>query len=318
MSTQPPEQPGKNPEIDPLFKAPTKNQSVSHMLLFFVIPCAVFLIWASVKLVKSALEPRPPQDVATQLERIKSARSAGDRWQAAYELSQQLQVLIRTGKLATFDPVRKEALYTGLADLLQTHSTDVRLKRYLYLTLGQMGEPRSLPILEKGLSDADTEVRFFSAYGNIQVLSKNPSEATPTRLETISTWLKDSDPALRKIAATYLVQTNDRRFLPLIEEELRNPDKELRWNAAVALASVGNPKASPVLAEMFDLKTLRSVGFKSAKDLRQLLAGAFEAAKKLNDSKVLALAAALKAQASPQTPEGRAILGALGDPTAPN
>lgn len=283
------------------------------MLLFFVIPCAVFLIWASVKLVKSSLEPKPPQDVATQLERIRGARSAGDRWQAAYELSQQLQALIRTGQLATFAPVRKEALYSGLAELLETHNTDVRLKRYLYLTLGQMGESRSLVILEKGLKDSDSEVRFFSAYGYIQVLSKNPSEASPDRLNQISTWLKDPDPALRKIAATYLAQAKDPRFQPLIEEELRNPDKELRWNAAVALASVGNKKAAPVLAEMFDLQQLRSMAFNSSKDLRQLLAGAFEAAKKLKDDKILAAAANLKNQASHKTPEGRAILGALDE-----
>jgi hypothetical protein len=280
------------------------------MLLFFVIPAVIFMLWASVKLMGAALQPKP-QDVYTKLEEIRTARSTGDRWQAAYALSQGLQKMIRDGEIEKLDPAKREELYKQLDELLKVHASDARLKRYLLLTLGQMGDPRGLTALEAGFDDKDAEVRFFSAWGFLDIMGKHPEQITEERLGKISQWLKSEDPALRKIGATFLVQQRKGAYIPEVEKLLKDEDREVRWNTAVALASLGVKSSAPVLKEVFDLKTLRDVGFKNFQDMQQLLLAAYGAAKKLNDPTVLAAATALKESVNPGNPEGRAIHGAL-------
>jgi len=248
-----------------------------------------------------------------RLSEIRAAKSAGDRWQAAYGVSQELQKLIHSKKLASMPEEKKIQLYTELDDLLKIHSTDARLKRYLLLTLGQMGELRALPALEEGLKDKDPEIRFFSAWGFIDILTKNPEALTAERSEVVSLWLNDEDPALKKVAASFLVQQKDKKYVGLVEKQLKDADREVRWNAAVALASVGNIESKATLLECFDLRTLRDFSPKSAKDLEQVLATAYQAAKKLGDEEVLAKAAQLKSMVDNSTPEGRAILAAIGN-----
>ncbi len=290
-----------------------KPQAASHMFWFFILPCVVFLFWASFKLVKVSTEPKVPKDVFARLGDIREAKSPGDRWQAAYSLSQELQQMIREGKLAQLEATKKDQLFSELHSLLDKHSTDTRLKRYLLLTLGQTGDDKALPALEKYISDKDSEVKFFATWGLVEVLSRNPASQSPTRLENLAKLLKDPDASLRKIAATFLVQQKNTRYRTLVSEQLKDPNVEVRWNAAVALASVKDASAVPVLGEIFELEKLRAVDFKSGKDLEQIVAAAAIAARKLENAEVLSKAAALKAHAEKEasTPEGKAILNGL-------
>lgn len=283
------------------------------MFWFFVLPCVIFLGWASYKLVGVSTEAKVEKDVFVRLEDIKKARSPGDRWQAAYELSQELQKMIRDGSLAKMDSPRKDTIFGGLNELLERHSTDVRLKRYLLLTLGQTGDERALNPLKKGLSDKDSEVKFFSAWGYLEVLGKNTPLANSVNLAEIEKWLSDGDTSLRKIAATFLVQRPGKAYVSAVEKQLKDQDREVRWNAAVALASVKEDSATPILSEIFDLKSLRDVEFKSPKDLEQMLDTATIAAAKLGDENILNKIEKLRlaAKAEEKTPEGRAILRGL-------
>ena len=279
------------------------------MLWFFVVPALVFMGWASYSLISGALHPKP-RDVFTKLQEISNAKTTGDRWQAAYGLAQGLQQMIRDGEIKKLPAEKRAELFGELDHLLEVHSTDSRLKRYLLLTMGQMGEAAALPALERGFGDKDPEVKFFSSWGYIDLLDKNPSEKTPARLQKISVWLTDEDPALRKVASTFLAQQGG-EYPHAVQALLNDKNVEVRWNAAVALASIGDKSATPVLMEMFDLQKLRLVEFKNSKDLATLLATAKRAATKLGDAEVLDQIQKLKSSATASTPEGRAILGGL-------
>ncbi len=303
--------PPKN--IRPLNAAPNqKPQAASHMLWFFVIPCLVFLFWASFRLVNEAFKAKPERDVFSRLDDIQKAKSPGDRWKAAYNVSQELQKLIREKKLESMNPLKKEELYTKLDSFLQLHKEDARLKRYLLLTLGQMGEQRALPSLESGLDDQDPEIRFFSAWGYLEILGRHPKEITAERSARVAKWLSDKDPSLQSIATSFLVQHPEgmpyrKDIYPL----LNSKERQLRWNTAVALGSVKDLAAKPVLMEIFNLKNLRDWSPSSTKDLEEVLAAAAGAAKKLEDPDVLNKARELRASANVQSPEGRSISKAL-------
>ena len=285
------------------------------MFWFFVLPCVIFLGWASYKLIGVSTQAKVEKNVFMRLDDIKKARSPGDRWQAAYELSQELQKMIRDGRLAHMDAPGKDTIFGGLNELLERHSTDTRLKRYLLLTLGQTGDERALPALKKGLADKDSEVKFFSAWGYLEVLGKNKEVATDEALAEVVRWLDDKDTALRKIAATFLVQRPDAKYRKIVEKQLGDSDQEVRWNAAVALASVKDDAATPVLSEIFELEKLRAVEFKSPKDLEQMLSTATTAAAKLGDETILNKIEnlRLRAKSEEKTPEGRAILRGLAN-----
>jgi HEAT repeat protein len=288
-----------------------KPPAVSHMIWFFIVPAAGFTIWAAFQLVQGLVLAKP-KNLEDRLAEIDTARTAGDRWQAAYSVAQELQKLRVSNALQSLPEERREAVVSKLHDLIQKHPNDLRLKRYLLLTLGQLGERLSLPILEASLDDADAEIRFFAAWGFVDTLLKQPSEITASRVAKVQAMLSAKDSSLQKIASTFLSQVPNRPdLLNLVAKELSNPNVEVRWNAAVALGAARDSRSIPVLAEVFDLRLLRSLNMRSSQDLEQLVRGAKQAADKIEAPEIQQKIAQLRSEVSPSTPEGKAILRAL-------
>lgn len=293
--------------------APQKPQAVSHMLWFFVLPAVGFMVWASIKVVQVVSQKEEKVAVFQRLENIEKAKSPGDRWQAAYALAQDLQKMKHSGTLdQELNDEEKMEFFDNLERLIKTHASDDRFKKYLYLTVGQMGDPLALNLLEQGLKDSNDEIRFFSAWGTVDILLKNPEHWNASRENLVRSWATDKDPALRKVAASTLVQMNEfNKYEDTFKLLLSDSEPEVRWNTAVALASKKSPLGVEKLREMFVLENLRQLEFKSTKDLSLFVGSAFDAAKKLGDEKTLTLVDKLRSEVSPNTPEGKAILSAL-------
>jgi HEAT repeat protein len=292
----------------------SKPQASQHMLWFFVLPALAFIGFVGFKLIGSSTQDQPQTSFEQKLENIETAKSPGDRWQAAYALAQDLQQKIRSGELEAMTSEQKSMVYTRLDTLLETHTTDARLKKYLLLTLGQMGDIRAIISLKRGIDDPDPEVQFFSAWGFLEILQalKNEGKTVPAEeLEVVSGWLKSKDPGFRKIASTFLVQQNQPMYINQVVSLLSDEDAEVRWNAAVALASVKDARAKSTMLEMFDLKKIRELEMRSTKDLKQLVEISLNAAKKIWDKDFDAALSQLELRADPKTPEGGAIHAAI-------
>jgi hypothetical protein len=305
--------------------SPQKPQAFSHMLWFFLVPCLGFLIWASSRWISEIyLKPKAAKETPTlsaQIEKIEKAKNPGDRWQAAYALSHFIQKSLADKTWDHIPENHKGEFFIRLSKLLNNQSHDHRLIKYAILMLGQLKDSRGLDILaEEYNKNISTEINFFSAWSMIEVLtaSDNFARLTETQrnlyLPKIITWLESEDPALRKISSVFLIQYGSEsqivRCLPLLSD----PDFEVQWNVAIALASIKDPRGEAPLAKIFSLETLRSVEFKSAKDIHQTLKSAFVAANKLNSSKVFKAIDNLKSSVRPKTPEGEAVLSALINP----
>jgi len=284
------------------------------MLWFFVIPALAFIAFVSFKLFNSSTQHQPQTSFEQKLGNIENAKSPGDRWQAAYALAQDLQQKIRSGELEKMSSEQKASVYARLDALLEKHTTDSRLKKYLLLTLGQMGDARATVSLKKGIKDSDPEVQFFSAWGFLeilQIMQKNGQAIPEADLALVTSWLKSEDPGFRKIASTYLAQQSAPKYRDEVAKLLRDQDAEVRWNAAIALASVKDPRAKATMLEMFDLTKIRELEMRSTKDLKQLVEISLQAAKKIWDKDFEAARAQLELRADPKTPEGGAIHAAL-------
>ncbi|KUG20526.1 hypothetical protein ASZ90_009749 [hydrocarbon metagenome] len=62
----------------------------------------------------------------------------------------------------------------------------------------------------------------------------------------------DDDPRVRQMASLLLGQTGDSRAIEPLIEALRDPEKEVRGRAAIALAAIGSPAIPPLIAALKD------------------------------------------------------------------
>ena len=177
---------------------------------------------------------------------LNEVRSGGrrERWQAAYQLSQ----LINAGE-AKKDPHLAEDV---IAAYRESKNDDPRIRRYLSMVLGNLGDRRATPLLVEALGDQDPETRIYAALALGRL--RDPG-ATPALLKAFSTDERD----IRKSAAYALGEIGDERGREPLAQALGDPIADVRYNAAISLARMNDTRAIGVLREMLDRNRLAAV-----------------------------------------------------------
>jgi HEAT repeat protein len=209
---------------------------------FVVFPLGVVLIGVAVFLLFGMLASED-HSIREYLSEIRSG-SSHRRWQAAYQLSKSLKRGEGKG-----DP----ALEPEVAQLfVAARDDDPKVRRYLSVVLGTLGDRRATPVLISALHDPDIDTRIYSilALGEIA----DPRSAAP--LIALSS---DSEPDIRKTAVYALGAFRDPQVASALAAALADPVADVRWNAALALSRWGDPRALPVLKEMLDRTRLNRV-----------------------------------------------------------
>jgi HEAT repeat protein len=143
---------------------------------------------------------------------------------------------------------------------------DPRVRRFLALALGRLGDAQAVPALLEYLrgvqrgegTDPETHVYAIWALGAIG------DDAAIPELVALAT---HEDPGLRKTAVHALGVFRSEEATAALERALGDPVGDVRWNAAAALARLDAPAAVPVLEEMLDREQLaRSEGHPSPED----------------------------------------------------
>jgi HEAT repeat protein len=193
----------------------------------------------------AAYERRSVEDYLSDL-RDNRSFFAHRRKQAAYELS---KILSSKPEALRDDPHAS----AELRELFST-SDDLWVRRYLALVLGHIGDREAKPLLIKGASYDDSQVRIYSLWALGAI-------ADPAALSTLTGVLTDTDPGIRKTAAYALgAFAHDstaaaEALRPLVDD----PVADVRWNAALALARLGDAAGVPVLEQMLDRRLLAQV-----------------------------------------------------------
>lgn len=206
------------------------------VLQFFLGPLLIVLFCAGVYYLFGlvVLDKKSPTDF---LREIRSG-SASERWQAAFELSRWFA--------SSPDAARDPAFARELVALFRSsRHEDPRVRRYLALALGRLGDRQGVEPLVEALDDEDAETRLYAAW-SLGAL-KDPA-ATPALVER----LRSDDPGMVKMAAYALGTVGDRGAVPALVPLLGNPSTEVRWNAALALAQLDDAAGLSVLLEMTD------------------------------------------------------------------
>jgi len=219
-----------------------KQSPKSILFQFVLFPLGVALIAVLVFYLFGKMATQE-QSVPNYLNEIRSG-SSHERWQAAYQLSKSLD---------RGEAKRYPNLQAQVASLYQSSKNDdPRIRRYLSIVLGRLGDRRATPLLLDGLNDRDVENRLYAilALGDLR---------DPAAVPALAKMTTDAEKDVRKTAAYALGRLGDPRAVPALAAALNDQEPDVRWNAAVSLAGFGDRRAVGPLKEMLDRQRLAHV-----------------------------------------------------------
>ena len=200
-----------------------------------LVAVGIFLLFG-----KLATEEHTIPDYLTEIR----AGSSHERWQAAYQLSKSL----KRGEAKRYPNLEEQVaqLYR------ESKNDDPRIRRYLSMVLGNLGDRRATPLLLDGLNDRDADNRIY-------VLMALGELRDPLSIPAIEKAASDSDKDVRKTAYFTLGEIGDAAAVPALLRGLEDEVPEVRWNAAMSLSRFNDGRAVPVLREMIDRSRLNEV-----------------------------------------------------------
>lgn len=243
---------------------------------FFLLPLLVVGTAVGIFLVFSLMtfERRSPRDYLAEVK----GGTAGRRWQAAFELSRHIGSM-KPGP-------ERDAIATESLRLFQTLSPtreeDVRVRRYLVLALGKLGDRSAVPVLLKATEDPDPETRLYSIWA-LGMLGD------PRSVDAVLAASHSEDPGMRKMAAYVAGKLGDRRVVPRLQVLLEDRVPDVRWNAAIALATLGDGSGIAVLRSIVDREALARQAPLSADQAETAMVNALKALAMLRDAGTLPL-----------------------------
>jgi HEAT repeat protein len=223
------------PAVDDL----TEVKKPTSLLIaqFFLFPLIIIAICVGIFLLFGYLtyEQKSPKEY---LNDVRNGSELCCRWQSAYELSN----IISTQK----DKLRSTDFVNDLVKVYETsRSEDPRVRRYLALTMGHLGDSRATPALIEGLNDSESDNQIYDmwALGSI-----GDSRAVPDIVKKLDA----KDPAIRRTAAYVLGALKDPRATHALAIALNDSSDDVRWNAAIALAQLNDASGSELLMRLLD------------------------------------------------------------------
>lgn len=261
---------------------PERQTTPFLVLQFFVFPMAIVAVCVAVFVVFGliASEGRGARDYLAEVR----AGGANRRWQAAFEMSKLLQA----GK----DPALRDPKFADEVVRLfeESERDDPRVRRYLALTLGRLGDRRAVPALLRAIRDepagrpADPETQVYAVWALGAI-------GDPSALPELVRLGASEDAGLRKTAVHALAAFDVAEARAVLARAIGDAVEDVRWNAALALARRGDAGAVPVLLQMMDRAHLAGVEGLTPEQREEAILQAVAAAGAVHDP---ALGAALQ------------------------
>ncbi len=260
-----------SPETAEEDEQPPKASAVRFFLLPLLVVGAAVAIFLVFNLM--TFDRRSPAEY------LQEVRGGGPnrRWQAAFELSREVS-RIPPGRERDALAAETLRIFEGLS---RSRPEDVPVRRYLVLVLGKLGNRAAVPVLLSSAKDPDSETRLYSIWA-LGVL------ADPRALDTVLESSQSEDPGARKMAAYVLGRIGSHEAIPRLKVLLEDSVADVRWNAAIALASLEDRTGLPVLRSMIDRESLARLALTSDQT-EAAMVNALKALSLLRDAETLPL-----------------------------
>jgi HEAT repeat protein len=219
-----------------------KESPKTILFQFVVFPLGIVLIAVLIFFLFGKLAT-DEQTIPDYLNAIRSG-SSHERWQAAYQLSKSL----KRGEAKRYPNLEQNvaALYAN------SKTDDPRIRRYLGMVLGTLGDRRATPLLLDGINDRDVDNRIYAlmALGELR---------DPAAVPRIARAVSDDDKDVRATAYYTLGAIGDAAAVPVLVNGLQEEAPDVRWNAAIALGRLGDKRSLGPLREILDRSRLNRV-----------------------------------------------------------
>jgi len=270
MEDQSPPTNGTNASPNPVeledVRSPARliSQFFLFPLLIVVIGIAIFVLFGLI-----GSENKSAKDYLRELRTTQGMFQGNRRWQAACELS----VILAKNQ----DPRLGPAIAPELIQLFNNSpKDDPRVRRYLVLALGRLGDPSAVPVLVRAIRDEDAETRVYAIYA----LGELGAQASVPDLIAL---YNTDDAGLRKIIVYVFGVLQDARALPTLKLALEDRQVDVQWNAALALARLHDASGLPMLRHVLDRQYLNTVKEMRDDQKEEVMVNAIKALSLLRD-----------------------------------
>ena len=208
---------------------------------FFLIPFMI-AVFGAVFFLLFKFVTYETNDVEELLNQVKIG-SASKRWQSAFELAKVLNNPDRDPLSDSFKDQLSSAYERSFHD-------DALVRSYLAMAMGATKDTIFGEDLLNGLKDESIETRIaaIQALGMIQY---SPA------VNSISKLIKTADSESERLSATIsLGMIGDISAVPFLIQLLEDEQANIRWDAAIALAKMGNKEGAYIIEGLLDREYL--------------------------------------------------------------
>ena len=210
---------------------------------FFLIPFMI-AIFGAVFFLLFRFITLATNDASALLNQVKIG-SASKRWQSAFELSKVFNDPDKIPTTASFKNQMVSSYNHSIHD-------DPLVRAYLALAMGVTRDKFYSDILIEGLNDENRESRLAAVQAVGLIGAKNAG----SRLKEI---VENSDFSNERLAATIsLGLIGDAGSIPMLKELLEDEEPNIQWDAAVALAKMGDPSGAFIIENLMDRQYLNA------------------------------------------------------------
>ena len=204
---------------------------------FFLIPFMI-AIFGAVFFLLFRFITYETTDASELLNQVKIG-SATKRWQSAYELSK----VLNDPDAVPFDLSFKNQMVSAYDHAI---NDDPLVRAYLAIAMGATGDQYYGDKLVLGLNDESRESRLAA----IQAVGMVKEQNAISRLSEI---IKSSDFQDERLAATMsLGFIGNSKSIPLLNSLLNDDEPNIRWDAAIGLAKMGEDSSIPTIQNLMD------------------------------------------------------------------
>ena len=252
---------------------PAEKKSLLRVVIhsFFVVPfiIAIFGVLIFLMLRILTIEPRTAQDY------LHDVKIGGNtkRWQGAFELS---KILANPGMVP-----REERFVNDLISTFEysEKERDDRIRIYLALAMGRTKDLRYATILEKTLNDENEEILAAVIYSLGLINS-------PTSLEQLLHMFEHESARVRHQVVVALGNYDGDQVQIVLKQALHDPEPNVRWDAAIALAKQKDDSGRRILLDLMDRKYLDSFPNIDAVEQNQAILAAIRASRDILDDEL--------------------------------
>lgn len=240
------------------------------------VPIAIVLVGALIifGVTKMLSSGKDHKDLVNEL----NSKTFGNRWVAAYELS----------KFLAAQKIPAEDMPWVIENLSKVYfeSVDARTRNFVVMALGSLNNPLALPVLNKALTDQDSQVKF-----NAVVSIGNMDTNNEIAWDNMKALFQQNDDVGLKQAVLLTFATHKREeAIPFARSLLSSSEQTLRYSAAIVLIYSKQNEAIPVLEEILNLRyDVVSPGALNGQQVESLKMSALEAIEKSEWKDALAL-----------------------------